>query len=195
MSRIDFRPPGEWRDHGRRPFPQGRRPPLESCVASAANPPLLRRDCPSFVIAPTSANLQIAWRKPFESKACSFNQCARCCVARLNVRLQTMQTLPGKYFSQNGIETSLHVAVAMVWCERVIAEVGRTETAANDLADVDDAREFAASRTHEVAELRLQPEALKIQIEAVGCGGRIDPRIVQPSTSLHRGKKFFATFR
>jgi hypothetical protein len=70
-------------------------------------PPVLYRNRPSFVVAPTAGQLQVPRRESFEPKSTSLNELARSFVIRLNVGLKPMQPLPAKCFRKNSAQTRL----------------------------------------------------------------------------------------
>jgi hypothetical protein len=64
----------------------------------------------------------------------------------------------------------------MMWCERIVTEVGRTEVTPDNLADVDDAGQFTLFGNNPISEMSHSPGALEIDVEV--------------RASLRRGRPF-----
>src|SRR5262245_3839458 len=109
--------------------------------ASATAPgPLFHGQCPPFVIAPSARDFQISGRESFLPETQSLDEPARGLIARLNIRLQPMQPQCAESFVKDGLQGLRHQAATVVWDEGVVTEIGRQETAPDDLADVNDTR-------------------------------------------------------
>ena len=63
--------------------------------------PVLYCERPPLVIAPTTTNLEVSWRKAFLSKPESANQFARSRIARLYVCFDPMQPMDSKHFPEH----------------------------------------------------------------------------------------------
>src|ERR687898_1723767 len=81
-------------------------------------------------------------------------------------------------------ETVFHETAAGVWSKRVVAEVGASKTALNDLAEVDDPDQFGSLEPDE--EGNAARLLMLGQIIAICLWGRrrLHPRMMQPAAPL-----------
>ena len=91
------------------------------------------------MIAPSASDFQITRRKAFETKTKSLNEPSRVVVARLNVCFNTVQPMRPKDIPQDRSQASAHIPFAIVWHERIVAEIPRTKRTTNYFINIDDA--------------------------------------------------------
>jgi hypothetical protein len=139
------------------------------------------------VIAPSATHGEIAWRVAFSPKAQASREGDRGAVTGLDVGLQSVKPKATKRVVDDEREAFGHEPVSLPRCERVVAEVGALECAADDLADVHDADEVSRpSMADEKSHVCRPAQAAQIRAIGGGRGRRRDPARVQRSAAAHR---------
>src|SRR5215208_6711951 len=64
--------------------------------------------------------------------------------------------------------------------KRIVSEIPRTKSTANDLGDIDDPREFAILGDYPIPQMSLAPHALQIGVECLGGSRSRYPGSMQP---------------
>src|SRR2546422_8554808 len=103
--------------------------------------PPLPQERPALVIPPLARNLEVARRVAFAVKAETLHESNRCAIPRLNVGLEAMQAQAPKRELQDRRQGLAHVALPRIRGTNVVAEIGASEAAADDLTDLDCAEE------------------------------------------------------
>src|SRR4051812_21394177 len=103
--------------------------------------PALRTDGPALVVAPASADLQVARGEALVLEAAAACQRHRGVVARLDVRLEAVQPQRPERLAQQQLHALGHVAVALEARHAAVAEERALQPAADDLAEVEEADE------------------------------------------------------
>ena len=93
------------------------------------------------MVAPAAADLEVSTRISLLTPPGRAEQAQRALVARLDVRLETMEPELPEGVPEQERHRLAHVAVAGVWPERVVPEVGVPERAVMDLRERVDADE------------------------------------------------------
>jgi len=137
------------------------------------------------VVAPAPADLEVPTRVSLLAPAGRAEQRERALVARLNVRLEAVESELAECVPEYERHRFAHVAVAGVREECVVPEVGVTEGPAMDLRErvdtderifmIDDDGEGMTGRVH-----------LDVGVERAGGVRRICPRMVQHTASGDR---------
>src|SRR5690349_11963760 len=88
-----------------------------------------------------------------------------------------------------------HETSTRVGLERVVAEVRRPKMATNDLADVDDTRDFIVVRDNQEPFAVFGADALDVPLEPRAVARRRDPPSMQVATAAHRAQEIRAPAR
>jgi hypothetical protein len=124
------------------------------------------------MIAPATANLEVARRKPLHSKTKALHQRDRMRVLRLNVGFKPVKSQFPEAVGDDQAQPAAHKTTSGEWLERVVAKVRRLEATAHDFADVDDAGDVVATRHNEEALSIAISEILNVPRELGAIGGR-----------------------
>ena len=89
------------------------------------------------MVPPAAGNLDVPAGEAFAREASVADQSNRRRVARLNVDLDSMQSQGAKPDPHHKRESLAHVALAGMFRESVIAEIGALKRAADNLAEVE----------------------------------------------------------
>src|SRR4051795_5284556 len=100
---------------------------------------IVRQDRPALVVAPASADLQVARREALTPEARAFGQRQRALVARLDVRLDAVQEQLAEGEAQRQLHALVHVPTPREGLADPVAEIGVLERAADDLRELEDA--------------------------------------------------------
>src|SRR5262245_6610991 len=119
--------------------------------------PFFCKDRPSFVIAPASRNLQIAWRVAFAAEPKTLDELDRSAVARLDVRLETMEFEPREGVCDRLGKARPHQALARERLECVVPEIRTSKNAPDDFRDVHDAHQVLLVPDQECRVCGLRP--------------------------------------
>ena len=98
-----------------------------------------------------------------------------------------------KCVGKNGGQALRHVSPAIVWRKRVVAEIRGAETAADNLADMDDAGKFVLFGDDPVAEMRFSTEPFQCCVEFGGSVRGGCPFPMKCFTPSDGSQEFFAT--
>jgi hypothetical protein len=132
------------------------------------------------VVAPPSADAEVAARQAFAAEAEPTDQPPRARIRGLDVRLQPVQAQRTEGASDDETEALGHVAASFEGREEVVAEIGALEGAADDLHHVDDADQLARRPLdEEVRAMRRPPAPTEPGAEGGGGAGRLAPRPVE----------------
>src|SRR4029077_16653696 len=99
--------------------------------------PLIDQQSPALVIAPPTADPEIAARVPFPSKAQALYQRDRSAVVRLNVRLDAVQPQRTDRAAPRCPQRLAHIALAGERRTDVVAQVRAAEFPGHDLTELD----------------------------------------------------------
>ena len=91
------------------------------------------------MITPSAGDFQITRRKAFETKTKSLNKPSRVVVAGLNVCFHTVEPVRLKDIPKDRSQASAHIPFAIVWHERIVAEIPRTKRTTNYFTNIYDA--------------------------------------------------------
>jgi hypothetical protein len=151
--------------------------------------PLVPSHGPSLVVFPRSVDLQISKGKSFLPKTQASHQPNRRHIPRLNIRLNTVQSVSSECTRHDRGQHSRHDATCVMRREHVVPKVRAAERPADDLTDVHDTHEFVRPReckVGDVAFVRFRPH---VRTEFAGGRGRRRPRSVQGPARTHRREK------
>src|SRR5262249_40989614 len=110
-----------------------------SALRDPARAPVLARDRPPLVVAPASSHLQVPRREAFQPEPGALREGDRAGIARLDVRLQPVESQASERFAEHELHRLRQIAPAGELGDRPIAEKGTLEFPADDLADVEEA--------------------------------------------------------
>lgn len=109
-----------------------------SRARKAAPRPLVRQNGPSFVVTPSSSNLQKLWGKPFESKTEPLHKSDRRGVAGLNIGLLSMESQLAKHAVEHQAESISHVSFPGGRRKGIEYKIGALKEGTDNLVNVDD---------------------------------------------------------
>ena len=141
------------------------------------------------MIAPTSANLEVARRKPFHLKTETLHQRDRPRVVRLNVRFEPVESQFPETVRGDQAQSCAHEAAPSERLECVVAKVSRLEATAYDFADVDYAGDVVATHHNDEAHSIAISEALDVVRELTLIGGWRDPTSMKIATATDRAQE------
>src|SRR4051794_5122052 len=157
---------------------------------------LLGQYGPTLVVAPATADLQVARREPLPLEAGPLREPQGALVRGLDVRLDAVQTQVAEREAQRQLHPLAHVTLAGVGATRPVAEVGVLERAAHDPGQLEEAHDrvvFLApceQRVEVVGAIALQQPPV-----AGGIGRRKRPRPVQLQTCFYEVEELAAVAR
>jgi hypothetical protein len=142
------------------------------------------------VIAPSTTDLQVAWRVAFASKPEAPHETDRRPIAGLDVGLETMQSEATKRFGDHERQRFGHQTLPWPWLERVIAEIAALQRTVDDLADVDHADEAARVLvTDQVSDVGGPVQATHVRAIGGARARRRHPVGMQSAAATHRHEK------
>lgn len=97
-----------------------------------------------------------------------------------------------EYVHEYRPQATAHMTMAGVRHEGVVPQVGRLESAPNDLADVDDPGELTVWRAYPVSDVRISSQPREIALERLHGPRWCYPATVKSAASRHSGQKFCA---
>ena len=138
------------------------------------------------MVAPLAPDQEVARRVALEAEAGAARERDRGGVAGLDVGLDAVQRERAEGVVEDLLEPVAHQPLAGVASAAVVAEEGRLERAADDLGDVEDARDVPRLVVdHDEAGEVVARAAREQLVELVGALGRIGPRPVQLAALAH----------
>src|SRR5262252_5079716 len=160
------------------------------CGPARLRLPFLDCDRPSLVIAPASAQLQVARRKPFQPKPAPLHELARCFVVRLNIRLEPVEPLFRKSVSQHSRESPLHITTPVVGYESIVSKITRAKHAPHNLVDIDYSGQFALFSANPVHDIQRAAQSLEMLFKSKWRTRRVGP-VTMELTAASDGRQEF----
>src|SRR5262245_18625420 len=144
-------------------------------------PPLPHEQRPALVVPPAAPDLEVAARQPFAPEPRPADQSQGGAVAGLDIRFHPVQAQPAERELERQLERGRHVALPRERRADLIAEIARSEHAADDLVDVDAPDDDVVRRPTDQESRTLGPAALR-QVAGELC--RCDRRVCEAAMQV-----------